>query len=294
MKVLVTGAHGQAGSAIVLQLHQLGFKVDAASHAMLDIANPDAVASYLQKSRPDFIVNAAGMNDIYLAERQPERCRQVNQEGPVILAREAEHMGIGLLHLSCALVFDGLLKVPYKEDDPIRPVGMLGEAKWLGEEGVRRHCMRHIILRSHWLFSATDAGEVAQVLRDARTHKSLPALVDHIGQPTAAADLARVVGAILQQLECGVTEWGTYHYGSAEYTSRYGFYEAILAQARQFIAITCDELESLNAEQADVLPARPNQTRLDCRKIRHVFGIGQRPWRQYLQAMLTEMCDPMI
>ncbi|MFP8966626.1 SDR family oxidoreductase [Pokkaliibacter sp. CJK22405] len=295
MKVLVTGAYGQAGSAIVSQLKQQGFVVEAASHRMLDIADLSQIEAMLDRVQPAFIVNAAGVADLASSEQSPDRCRRVNQEGPAFLATAAQARGIGLLHLSCGWVFDGMQSSPYKEDDPIRPVGRLGESKWLGEEGVRRHCQRHIILRTHWLFSGHEQGEVARVLQMARTEPQIRALVDHIGQPTAVSDLARVVTAILQQLSCGVQEWGTYHYASAEYTSKYGFYEAILAQARQYIAIACDELIGAEAAQEPgAIPARPNQARLDCRKIRYVFGIGQRPWRQYLQGMLTEMCDPVI
>lgn len=287
-KVLVLGAQGQLGRALYHYLAKLGFQVVGLDRQQVDITDELQVAALFRAEQPWLVLNAAGSGRAVANEALSSAEVRANQQGPQVLAQAAASAGVILFHISCAWVFDGLQQKPYKEDDLIRPVGLLGESKWLGEEQVRRFAPRHIILRTHWLFSLAEEGWLAQVLEQARQVSSLQAVADHIGQPTPVEDVARVVGAMLQQLRCQAELWGTFHYASAEYTSSYGFCEAVLALARQYEPLTCEVLEARKAEEVDAWPARPNQSRLDCRKLRHVYGIGQRPWRNYLATMLAE------
>jgi dTDP-4-dehydrorhamnose reductase len=51
--------------------------------------------------------------------------------------------------------------------------------------------------------------------------------------PTPAVDLVRIVSGMLDQLDCDVHCWGTYHYHSSDAASCYEFAEVVLAAAAQ-------------------------------------------------------------
>jgi dTDP-4-dehydrorhamnose reductase len=63
------------------------------------------------------IVNAAAYTAVDKAESEAMRAFQVNRDGASVVASAAAKANIPLIHLSTDYVFDGLARVPYKEDD---------------------------------------------------------------------------------------------------------------------------------------------------------------------------------
>ena len=106
MKVLVLGAAGQLGAAVV---HEFGphAEVVACGRGDLDITDDARVAVRVAAEAPDVIINCAAYNLVDAAEDDPVTALNVNALGVRALARAAGDAGATLIHVGSDFVFDG-------------------------------------------------------------------------------------------------------------------------------------------------------------------------------------------
>ncbi|MEH6469657.1 MAG: sugar nucleotide-binding protein [Halopseudomonas sp.] len=280
--LLVVGAQGQLGYEVDALAREEGFEVTALDSDQLDILDPAAVAAVLAEHQPRFLINAAATLHAY---EETSAGYAVNTRGAAILAESCRKAGCVMLHVSCAEVLDGDLVEPYAEDYEPSPKTLYAKSKLRGEALVRAALPYHIIIRTGWLFSARSGSYVRELLEQARLQKEIEVVDGLVGAPTPASDLARVLLAIVKQLDCGIECWGTYHYTSSESISWFGFAESIVAAARQYEDIPLERL--LAVPQAElVVRQRPANSQLDCHKILNAFGIHQRAWRSGLMQVI--------
>ena len=96
-------------------------------------------------------------------------------------------------------------------------------------------------------------------------------------------DLARVITAVVLQLDCGAEVWGTYQYAGAEEITLYelGLAIAGLPGIPAGIRVVDDVPDWATLEPANAT--------LICTKIRNTFGIKQLPWRSGLSDELESL-----
>lgn len=286
-KVLVFGAHGQVGQELIARAKDAAIGFD---HVSVDIADAAAVKRAVADFPPAALVNAAAYTAVDKAETDQEAAFRVNRDGAAVLAEAAHAAGVPFIHISTDYVFDGSKRTPYREDDPIAPLGVYGRSKADGEVAVRALCPHHLILRTAWVYSPRGSNFVRTMLRLAADRPELRIVDDQIGCPTAAADIAVAILKILALMEQpGFAAWGTYHYRGADIVSWYGFAEAIFelsalpGQKRpQFVPISTADYPT---------PARrPAYSVLATDKIEANFGIRPQPLRNSLQDCLRDLC----
>ena len=112
MKVLVTGATGQLGTALQASA-PVGVELVATSRATLDICDSEAVLSRLRAERPHTIINCAAFTAVDLAESQTDEASAVNAAGAANVCRAAAQCGARVVHVSTDYVFDGRLLNPH-------------------------------------------------------------------------------------------------------------------------------------------------------------------------------------
>ena len=283
MRLVLTGASGQLGTAVRALAAGTGIDLVALDRAALDIADAGAVERAV--SGANLVVNAAAWTDVDAAESDLLGAWRANCTGPAELAEACRGAGAALLHISTDYVFDGSRKRPWTEKEPVNPLGAYGASKAEGEEAVRAVLDRHIILRTAWLFSATGRNFVRTMLRAGEARDELRVVNDRFGCPTAATDLA---GAVLRIAEA-VTQpkhkhWGTYHYCGAPVTSWFGFAEAIFARHAK-----PPRLVPIKGEDWPAPAPRPTYAALDCSRLKRDFAIVQPDWRPALGAVLDEL-----
>ena len=284
MKIVVTGANGQVG----WELARLGGKHEllALDRAALDITDAPAVQALLEETRPAVVINAAAYTAVDRAEQEPELAFAVNREGPRHLATACRHLDIPLLHLSTDYVFDGTHSEPYREEDPVAPLGVYGRSKWEGEEAVRQNLAAHLILRVSWVFGEHGHNFVKTILRLARERDELRVVMDQHGCPTYAGDIARVLLVLAERISAGKEEaWGgTYHYCGTPATTWHGFAQAIIDLASTYEPLRVRTLIPITTAEYPTPAQRPANSVLACDRFEARFGMRVHPWRKGLAA----------
>ncbi len=202
MRVLVTGAAGHLGAAIVEEFSR-AHEVTSFTRADLDITDAKAVAASVAAARPEAIVNCAADNDVDGAEDEPVRAFDVNAFAVQALARASAVAGAAFVHFSSDFVFDGRADRPYAEDDPPGPLSVYGTSKLVGE-WLAREAPRHYVLRVESLFGGPTAGRgaksgsVGRIVEAIAQGREVPVFTDRVVSPTSAVEAASATARILQ------------------------------------------------------------------------------------------------
>jgi dTDP-4-dehydrorhamnose reductase len=199
MKLLVTGAAGQLGSALASTL-AADWDVTALDRQQLDVTDGRAVRARVVGERPDVVANCTAYNHVDAAETDPVSAIRVNALGVRSVARAAADVGAIFIHYSTDFVFDGEASRPYTEDDPPSPRSVYATSKLLGE-WFARDVPRHYVLRVESLFGGTEGRrasmqKIADALRDGR---EAPVFVDRTVSPSYVPDVIHASRALVER-----------------------------------------------------------------------------------------------
>ncbi|MFL9786820.1 dTDP-4-dehydrorhamnose reductase [Vibrio cyclitrophicus] len=279
MKVLITGSHGQVGHSLVEQLSKRSdIEVFAYDRDQLDITNEQQVKAVIGKLKPNVIINAAAHTAVDKAETEIDMSYAINRDGPQNLAQSAQKIDALLLHISTDYVFDGDKPAPYVETDMPNPKGVYGKSKLAGEEAVANHCSRYAILRTAWVFGEHGSNFVKTMLSLGKERPELGVIGDQFGGPTYASDIAQALISIMDNFK-SEEHTGVYHFSGDPHVSWFQFAVSIFeAAATHGLLTTPPVVNEITAEQYPLPAPRPTNSRLDCSKIKTVFGIQPSDW----------------
>ncbi len=290
MNILITGAHGQVGRELTDQGRCEGLRVWPTDVDDLDITDQPQVAAFIKQHRIDLVANAAAYTAVDRAETESDLCWRINRDGPATLAQICAAAEIPLVHISTDYVYNGHNTSPYHEDDPVAPTGVYGASKASGDQEIQHHLVQHIILRTAWLYSVHGHNFVKTMLRLARERETLAVIDDQIGCPTSAADLAKAILEIVNQIESRrTTAWGIYHYSGGGQTTWYGFAQTIFELAAPYERFTLRNLRPITSAEYPTAATRPHYSVLDCSKIKQHFDISPVPWQTSLERTIAQL-----
>ena len=278
MKVLVTGAKGQLGRSIEDLCPQNFIYTDIEE---LDITDLQAVRALVAQEKIDAIVNCAGYTNVEAAEDNYELAELLNATAVGNLAAAMKEVGGLLVHISTDYVFG---KEPYntpcKEDMKGTPTGVYGLTKLHGEEAVISSGVRHIIIRTSWLYSPYGKNFVKTMLELTSARPVVSVVFDQVGTPTFASDLA---AAIIRILEAPVE--GIYNYSNEGVCSWYDFAKAIAALSGH----TSCEIRPCHSGEFPSKVHRPAYSVLDKTLVKETFGLKIPYWTDSLKECLAKM-----
>jgi len=200
MKIVIIGINGQLGSDChtILSTDNETVGCDIPE---VNIASRQSVDNFLNKNRPDVIINCAAYTAVDGCEKETTLSWQINADGPKYLAQAAERLKSRLFHISTDYVFDGLKEIPepYVETDTPNPLSQYGKSKLAGEKMVTEYAPDHVILRTAWLYSASGKNFLKTMLKLALSDpdRELKVVNDQHGSLTWSYTLALQIKKLL-------------------------------------------------------------------------------------------------
>ena len=284
--LLLLGADGQLGREVQGLAAARGLALTALARRDLDITRRDAVMKAVGEGYAT-VINAAAYTAVDKAESEESLALSVNRDGAGFVAEACHGSGAALIHISTDYVFDGLKGAPYREDDPVHPLGVYGRSKEAGEAAVRAACTGHVILRTSWVFGAAGANFVKTMLRLGGERAEMSIVADQYGCPTPAAALAAALLAVAEKL--GPASYGTYHCAGAARTSWYDFARAIFAGQETLTGRAGPQVHPIATADYPTAARRPMDSTLDSSLFQATFGQGPIDWRGGLQDVLRDL-----
>lgn len=302
MKVLVTGAGGQVGSAVMDELYKRRYKgigsgiapeykgdarssiMTPMSYVQMDITDACLVEKVFSEQHPDAVVHCAAWTAVDLAEDidKVEKVRAINVTGTEIIAKACKKYDCKMIYLSTDYVFDGQGTKAWKPDSGnYKPLNLYGKTKLEGELAVSSYLSKHFIVRTSWIFGKNGRNFVRTMLDIGKKQGVVRVVNDQIGTPTYAPDLARLLVDMLK-----TDRYGYYHAtNEGGYISWYDFACEIFRQAGYQTKVIPVSTEEYGLSKA----VRPLNSRLDRSSLAENGFVPLPTWKDALRRYLGEM-----
>lgn len=296
MDILLFGKTGQVGWELQRALAPLGNVIALDVHSKEycgDFSNPEGIAETVRRIKPDVIVNAAAHTAVDKAESEPDFAQLLNATSVEAIAKEAALVGAWLVHYSTDYVFPGDGDKPWSEDDATGPLNTYGATKLAGEIAVQKHCPKHLIFRTSWVYAGKGNNFAKTMLRLAKDREELSIINDQFGAPTGAELLADCTAHAITTAMRKPEVAGLYHLVASGITTWFDFANVVFTEAQSAGYELALKQTHPVATSAYPTPARrPNNSRLDNSKFQQTFDLTLPRWDVGVKRMLAELFTP--
>ncbi|PYQ72006.1 MAG: dTDP-4-dehydrorhamnose reductase [Acidobacteria bacterium] len=280
MRVVVTGASGQLGAAVVEDFRTAHDTVPL-TRRDADLTDDAAVAAAVDRVGPEVIVNCAAYNDVDGAEDHPIEALNANAFAVRALARAAERLGATLVHYSTDFVFDGTAVRPYSEEDRPNPRSVYATSKLLGD-WFAFDAPRAYVLRVESLFGRAPngpepRGSVASILSRLMAGESPKVFIDRTISPTYVVDAARATRELVER----AAPAGLYHCVNSGACTWFEFARELAHRLGLEAALT-----PVRTNHVALRAARPLYCALSNEKLRRV-GIEMPAWQDAVRRFVS-------
>ncbi|MFH0876800.1 MAG: NAD(P)-dependent oxidoreductase, partial [Candidatus Omnitrophota bacterium] len=265
---LILGASGVVGFHLAEHLQQKHEVMRVARTSkkadyQMDVSDFGALSKLVAKTKPDALINAVkpplSTDEI---EEKREVALKMNALLPQKLAEMQKIFGYALLHISTDWVYEGKEGEAYSEESPVHPQNYYTQTKLEGERLIAKASSDFLIARTEGVFGIDEKGSnpFLRLKACAENGKPFVAPTDQFSQPICGAELARLLGILLETKKAGI-----YNVAGPDYVSRY-----------EFATMVCEELGWKCDVQASLAKERrikiPKCLRLDLDKVKKDAG----------------------
>ena len=278
MRILVTGASGLLGNAVVRAAAGRGHEVRAFPRSEFDVTNPGEVDRRLRAEKPEVVVHCAAYTAVDRAEEESDQAMRVNRDGTRNVAMAAAQVGATVVYPSTDYVFNGRSVTPYRPDDEASPLNAYGVSKLAGEQVLATSGCTWMVVRTSWLYGPGGWDFVDVVLERGERPVGMTVVDDQVGCPTWTGSLAP---GMVELAEAGAR--GTHHLCDAGQASWLDLARQVAQEADLDLELTATTTLAWDA------PAlRPPYSVLDSSKVEAILGRRMVPWRESLRTYLLE------
>lgn len=285
MKTILLGPNGQLGSDICIANARNGeyLTIVPVDRSVLDLTDIDVAVDFLRGSDFDCLINCSSYHKTDEVEHNAQLAFKINAHLVRKLAEICAEKKARFVHVSTDFVFGGQEKrEPLTERDGKAPLNVYGASKAMGEDLALLTGADVVILRVASLFGVAGASGkggnfVETMIRIAKEKRNLRVVADQEMSPTATADVA---DALLAMLRAGVPSgiWNVVNSGSATW---YDF--ACRIVERSGIPAVVDPIPT---SEFPTPAKRPSYSVLDNSKLSAAIG-AMRPWQDALDSYLV-------
>jgi len=291
MKIIVTGAHGMLGSALVKYLAQKGEAEIYAFHrddqplltdcrsVSIDLRETERLRRWFSKISPDVVIHCAGLVNVDICEKD----RHVAYEQNVIVTRDLAQMcdeKTQFIFISSDQVYGNTY--PKNENQKLLiPVNVYGETKLAGEKEVLSNCALATVVRTNVVGVKQKRNQTSfaeWVLEALQRGKSIPLFFDYLFSPIYTRFLSEIIFELTRRNFPGVI-----NVGAANSCSKLDFAKALA------IAGSFDEglLVGTSIKAHKLFAVRPQDLSLDVSKLT-ALGIHPPIHQESAKALVQE------
>lgn len=297
MNVIVTGANGQLGKEIkkIVSMGTCKNTYIFVGRDELDITNELDVNRFFSDRSIGVIINCAAYTNVEKAQTDRTASYEVNAMGPMHLAFAAEDNNAVLMHISTDYVFSYLnplskplptvtlaedLYIPARPDDCY-----YGWSKLAGERHIRNAHCKYFIFRTSWLYSPNENNFVSKMFSYAQSGVNRNVVIDQIGSPTNAADLAGFLVRIIETEKHLEQPGGIFNFCNGGVASWYD----IATEVYRMCGRRAEDVTPCLSSEFPSNVLRPSYSVLSYEKTQSAFGVPQRYWRDSLEDVVEEL-----
>lgn len=293
--ILLTGATGLLGGMCLWQWRQQNLKLYALVRdkdalpakawpgvqvVSGDLSQPKTLAAAIENTKPDLVVNCAGLTKVDQCQREPDLARSINTLGSGALARAAFENQAGFVHVSTDAVYANGVG-PHPESDAGGELSTYAASKLEAESAVIKAHSGALVLRTcmiGWNQNPGLSSLAEWIVATLRAGKQLPGFIDVRFSPLYTGTLARLM---LSAARAGLA--GVYNLGSSDGLSKY----QIALLFAQGLGLEQDMVRPVSQKQADLAVPRPEDPVMDSSKFYNALGAEAPTVAQEVEAMLA-------
>lgn len=265
MKVLVTGAAGMLGTAILdrlLNQFELfatdlnpGFKNNQIIWNTCNLLDFEQLDTLIHKIKPHYLIHCAAFVSLDFCEENKDTALKLHADSTERISQHLEHWNGKLIYISTDSVFNGLKETPYVESDSPEPLNIYAQTKLQGEKNALKN-KNNIVLRTNIFgWSRDEKLSFAEwLLKGLMTKEERNMFTDVYYSPIHVSLLADIIVNII---DSNIT--GLYHASGSTPISKYEFAKLLI----DAFEIDSPVLNKTNVDDVKFSTARPKNMSLN-------------------------------
>jgi len=224
-KIYIAGCGGMLGEAFYNQFKD-DFVIKCTDKdvnedwlSFLDFRDLNKYSKDVNEFSPDYLFHLGAHTDLEYCEKNIKDAYLTNTTSVENAVFISNRLGIPLLYISTAGIFDGKKDV-YDDWDLPNPLGIYARSKYMGERFVVENADKYVICRAGWMMGAgpqKDKKFIQKLMKQLKDgKKELFVVNDKDGTPTYTHDFAKTVKALIKN-----KYWGLYNCVCEGQTSRF-------------------------------------------------------------------------
>ena len=292
MKVLLTGASGQLGQALIKSTPR-DIQIITPSRQQLDLRKWQSCYNAITTHLPDWVLNAGAYTAVDKAENEHEIVDSINAKAPAAFASALKLYGGSMLQVSTDYVFNGQQGFPYLVDQECKPLNLYGKSKAAGEDVVQRVLGisgRGLILRTSWLIGPVGNNFVHKMLCLHKGREKISVVADQVRCPTSTINLATACWQIISLSRQGIELPPVMHWSDAGVASWYDLAIAVGRLGHELGLIDQPaDVKPISTADYPSVAKRPSYSLLDCRSTYEALKLPIQHWEQALRIILQHI-----